>query len=315
MQQLLDRLSAAPQLLGAGGNSSQVQSDACVALLGAFSGKLTAQEVIAITQAVGAVPWQHPTHGEAIMNALGGCPIAGMKSERVKQQDFCTLHHYLTATMWRVLQNQEYELVAKQALLCDHSFLLGLRHPSEPTVRALTALVLLCHEGPVMGRAASQARLQDTLQHLKHTMKQRLHKESQPPERIDTLPPLPQQLLTAYPATWDIAFGSGREQPVAAPIDQQDRHAICRRIQCRSRGPVASTSQSDMGMMCQMFQQMLAPMMSSLPRRPSQQALEFEAPGDIPMQFFAQPRPSRGNASPSAASACDSPPLCRRPTC
>ena len=59
---------------------------------------------------------------------------------RAQQQDYRSLAHFLTDSVWNALRDGERSQLAKLDVLCRYLVeTLGLRHPSEPTFASVAA--------------------------------------------------------------------------------------------------------------------------------------------------------------------------------
>ena len=141
---LLQRLRACETVLadcdvGTHGLLSKGQSDIVLAMMSQTT--ISSDDVGPVTEQVLKCRWADPSQKAALLKMVGS--LTRSARPRAKLQDFETLAMFIAEQMWAVLLNDEVDYHSKAALLCDHAVALQLRHPTEPTVGCMIALLLL----------------------------------------------------------------------------------------------------------------------------------------------------------------------------
>jgi hypothetical protein len=106
---------------------SELQARAIVQMLA--SATLTADEQAELANMIVAVPWANDADIGRILGAFtAGSPLPPLKRRR-SQQDFTTVHHYLTTRMWDAMLDATTPSDTKLTALLGHCLNLGMRCP------------------------------------------------------------------------------------------------------------------------------------------------------------------------------------------
>ena len=159
-------------------------------------------------------------------------PRTGTRAARRPSQDYQTLHEYGTAAFWRVMVDKSTNLTSKLELLLNLASHLGLRLPSEPCLKYLTSLWLVCSFSKDTLLAMSLTEKHTYYEHVKKSWATRRARCGSPKEWVTTLPSSVLEFSVKYPEIWRAMFVGG-ELPVAAAIDlamlmQFDQSYRCR---------------------------------------------------------------------------------------
>ena len=88
------------------------------------------------------------------LNALSADKVEGKRSRR-PQQNFMAFHNYITEAQWNaLLDNQTPSDVTLTAML-SHAMRLGLRSPTEPSLKWLVSLAMVVSRSPSRPRSCS----------------------------------------------------------------------------------------------------------------------------------------------------------------
>jgi hypothetical protein len=186
---------------------SELQSGAVAAMVA--SATLTADETSELAIIAVGVQWASEADVNRVLAAFTVQPSLPPGKRRRSQQDYTKAHHFLTARMWEAMLDPQTPSDVKLTALLGHFVKLGLRCPSEPTIKWLTSLWLVSSTDPVelgrMGVTDKTIRLKNTKVHF-NSMRQRA---TDPPEWVGVLPSNPVDMLRNYPLVFAAAFAGG----------------------------------------------------------------------------------------------------------
>jgi hypothetical protein len=301
--ELLQRLRACEAVLsdcevGTHALLSKGQSDIVLAMMSQTT--ISSDDVGPVTEQILKCRWADPSQKAALLKVVGS--LTRFARPRAKLQDFENLAMFISEEMWAVLLNADVDYHSKAALLCDHAVALQLRHPTEPTVGCMIALLLLCTEGPVKARSTSPAYQHDLFVSLKEMLKKRT--KTAPVAIIDSLGSDPASFMVLHPDIFAAVFARGG--PVHPQATMAEITVISNSINLRYRkggrektmNPFASSSSSSSGgdSFQVMMQQMMMHSMGALLNRPA--AGSMHLPGGAQLQLFG----NGGTPLPAAAS-------------
>ncbi len=229
---LLQRLRACETVLadcdvGTHGLLSKGQSDIVLAMMSQTT--ISSDDVGPVTEQVLKFRWADPSQKAALLKMVGS--LTRSARPRAKLQDFETLAMFIAEQMWAVLLNDEVDYHSKAALLCDHAVALQLRHPTEPTVGCMIALLLLCTEGPVKARSTSPEYQHDLFVSLKNMLKKRSN--IPPVAIIDKLGSDPALFMVQHPDIFAAVFARGG--PVRPNVTMAEITVISNSTNLRNR--------------------------------------------------------------------------------
>jgi hypothetical protein len=167
-------------------------------------------------------------HPDVLVSALQlFTPKPTAASTRRAMQNFCTIADFFTAGEWSVLDS-EGSSQAKLNIICSRAIRLGLRCPSEPTLKLMSSLLVLVVHGAQLD---GEVDLKGKLDAFKKTWKMLSTGEGHPPEYVSTLPASPSDLLRLHTTTYQRAYADGA--PVRCPISADDLQRLNNCYRCR----------------------------------------------------------------------------------
>jgi hypothetical protein len=148
-------------------------------------------------------------------------------STRRAMQNFSTIADFFTADEWSVLDS-EGSSQAKVNTICSRAIKLGLRCPSEPTLKLMSSLLVLVVHG---AQPDGEVDLKGKLDAFKKTWKMLSVGEGHPPEYVSTLPASPSDLLRMHQATYQRAYADAA--PVRCPLSDDELQRLNNCYRCR----------------------------------------------------------------------------------
>ena len=148
--------------------------------------------------------------------------------------DFQTLHVYGTASLWRVMIDKTTNTMCKLELLLNLASHLGLMLPSEPGLKYMTSLRLICNFSKDTLMVMS---MHTYYEHVKKTWSTLRARCASPKEWVKTLPSSVLEFSVKYPETWRAMFAGG-ELPVADAIDLAGLMQFDQSYRCGHSGPL-----------------------------------------------------------------------------
>jgi hypothetical protein len=315
---------------------SELQSGAVAAMVA--SSTLTVDETAELATVAVGVPWASDADVNRVLAAFTVQSALPPGKRRRSQQDYTMVHHFLTARMWEAMLDPQTPSDVKLTALLGHLIKLGLRCPTEPTLKWLTSFWLVCSVDPAeLGRLSvtdKTIRFKNTKVHF-NCMRQRA---TDPPEWVGVLPPKPVDMLRSYPLVYTAAF-PGDASPAPPGVSVELIAGFDMSYSCRgglitlplgfggSSGTVSVASSSSststdlqnmlMGFMQsmqanqqQMVQMMISPQSSLAPRTMTSMAALADRPfrqqGAL-MGF--QPEVQQSRSTPIFEEVQDSPPM------
>jgi hypothetical protein len=197
---------------------SELQAAAAAAMI--TSATLSAAEQAELSTIAIGVPWASDADVAKVLNAFAvAAPLAPGKLRR-SQQNYMSAHHYLTARMWDAMLDGTVPSDTKLTAFLGHCIHLGMRCPTEPTLKWLCSLWLVCCTDP--GELARLSVLDKTLKfkQVKQHFNQYRLRAPDPPVWVERLPAKPVELLRDFPLVYRTAFpGEASPAPPAVSVE------------------------------------------------------------------------------------------------
>eukprot|EP00929_Paragymnodinium_shiwhaense_P062665 TRINITY_DN31298_c0_g1_i1.p1 TRINITY_DN31298_c0_g1~~TRINITY_DN31298_c0_g1_i1.p1 ORF type:complete len:574 (-),score=161.36 TRINITY_DN31298_c0_g1_i1:94-1815(-) len=238
MEALRARLDAARAVLSALAgrpeheHMSKVQADAAIASLqGAPAADVADAAAMVLT-----VPFA-AKHSQELMQAIASssAPAAATKKRRSQMQNMMSATSYFTEAEWAALKAAA-AAVDKQAIVVNRLLMLGGRCPTEPSLKKLSSLLLLCS-----GRdphALTMSEKVSVMEGLKLELKRRVRGADPPEVYLETLPPSPAELKERHPALYQKAYSAA--EPVSCQVDEAQLSLMDSSFRCRNGAASAS---------------------------------------------------------------------------
>lgn len=154
---------------------------------------------------------------------------------RTPLQDWAELSHYMSAGMWETQSSPSIQQSQKLNMLLSHFVALGLRWPSEPTIRVLASVYILCAEDHSQALNMSPQMKYEIFRAVKTALKSQIDKSGQPAMVCVRLPSDPASFRTDFKPLWDAAFGPDSSGvPVPSQVPYVDLHRVMVNMPMRS---------------------------------------------------------------------------------
>ena len=179
------------------------------------------------------VPWACDEHAHRVMEPLASDDTAAAQRGKRRRalQDYKAFVHYFSESMWESLNDTAISPDAKLTCMLQFLVRLGLRLPTEHTVRLMASLWMM-----VSNRSLDTI---DTIsrtmnfKHVKSTFDTLRLKCPDPVSWVVSLPMKPVELLRDFPSVYSVAF-TGTVSPAAVPkINIDVLHAFDLSYSCR----------------------------------------------------------------------------------
>lgn len=198
---------------------SELQSKAVIDMLAKES--WSDEEAASICGVVATMKWATPGHMNAVLATLVGRPAAtAAKRARRSGQNFSPLSNYFTAEMWEFLTATSTPESAKLSAILTFAANMGMRTPSEPTLKWLASLwqVCCCNEAQLAKKSDMDKRI--ALLSLKSAFAAMKPKLQDPPvEWVEMLPDEPSLFMDKCKRLW--AQGMKGNHPGVPLIDMK----------------------------------------------------------------------------------------------
>ena len=198
---------------------SELQSKGLIDMLAKES--LSDEDAAVICGAVAAIKWALPIHMNAVIATLVAKPaVAAAKRARRSGQNFSPISNYFTADMWVFLTATSSPDSAKLSGILSFAANMGMRTPSEPTLKWLASLwqVCCCNEAQLAKKSDSDKRIAlMTLKSAFAAMKPKL--QDPPVEWVEVLPDEPSVFMDKCKRLW--AQGMKGDHPGVPLIDMK----------------------------------------------------------------------------------------------
>jgi hypothetical protein len=142
-------------------------------------------------------------------------------------QDWSHAPNYLPRDLWDKELSPEVQQRQKLDMLLAHFIALGLRWPSESTIKVLASLYILCAENDSQAFTMSSPMKYETFRAVKTAFKYQVEKKAQPVLICNTLPAEPNSFQIDFKPLWDGVFGEHSSGwPVPSQIPFVDLHRV-----------------------------------------------------------------------------------------
>jgi hypothetical protein len=209
------RLAAARAVLGGqvgqAGHAqfSKLQALAVIDLVN--KAQYTAEELSTLSAIVADVPFA-PDDRTAILTAMtaaaNGVTSLPAGKRRRSQQNYLGFVNYFTDTDWDQLCDVNLESAAKLTLIIAVVLALGLRCPSEHTIKLLCSFYLVVTEDPVSLLRMDPGAKLSMLIYVKSQFQSAVKRVQDPPAWLERLPDTPMELFRDFPAVYTVRFGT-----------------------------------------------------------------------------------------------------------
>ena len=221
-------------------HASRTQAAALVATISQLQPQLSLDEKAALSILVGEVRWAG-TDMDPIMAALSPAEVAKSKT-RHSMQNYMSVHEYFTADEWRVMQDSKATISHTRDVICSRCAKLGLRTPSEQTVKWLTCLLLVLCETPESLNSMHSSLKHDMMKSFKGHFKSYIRRATHPADYIAELPAAPVLLKRMHPNLYDSAY-CAPEVPISCLVDSKLIASVDVSFRCREGSSVPQQSQ------------------------------------------------------------------------
>jgi hypothetical protein len=131
-----------------------------------------------------------------------------------KLQHYEELAKYFTGPQWKTLTGENVEETQKLEVIVDAACALGLKFPSEPSIQAMTGLLLLCSKEPHEAMAMSAQCKHEYFKHCKFIFNKR--QKGTPIEWVSKLRAEPPQFKEVHGELHAAVFGA--DGPAICPL-------------------------------------------------------------------------------------------------
>jgi hypothetical protein len=207
---------------------SLIQASALAELLKSLA--TSTPEKATLAERLAEIPWASGEHAEIAMAPLA--ELAKPPKRRRLQQNFSAYVHYLTIGHWQQMADMEIPPDVKLQGILSHALKLGLRLPTEPSMKLLTTFwLMVTHDGQELNRMDVVTKM-IRLKAAKQVFESLRRRAADPVEWIDILPNNPIEFLKQYPLTYKATF-PGDAVPVSPKLDVESLQAFDMTYSCR----------------------------------------------------------------------------------
>lgn len=180
-----------------------------------INGKFSAEETLKIAEAVAQIPWATEADRDRILKQLVVEEPAN-KAGRRSQQNWLAMHNYFSAEQWSGFLDPAIPSEVKQTSIIAHLFRMGLRLPSEATMKWICSFWTListdAQELPRIDLMTKSLRLRN----LKSKLESFRRKAEEPVQWVQTLPADPTEFCRDFKTLYTTAFA--QSLPVRSEI-------------------------------------------------------------------------------------------------
>ena len=239
---------------------SKVQAGALAEMIQSVNSVLTHEARAHLSCEAVTIEWFNTDHCTAVVAAFDR-PGSGKKKERRDSQDYLNIHLYGHEHFWRALTSSENVATSKLQLVCNLGMALGLRLPSEHTMKWMTSL-WLCTSHSIEALASLPEDAKGVyIVHVKKSWASMKAKSGTPTEWIHKLPCDPLDCCRDFPQTFVAMFPGGIKPVNPPPIDIHAVMAFDQTYGCR--GGKTKTQSAVPGWM----EAMAAPRLATSPKK------------------------------------------------
>ena len=222
---------------------SKTQSAAIAAQLLTAQAVLTAEEKADLTVSVCSMKWADEAHVASVLSHLTTDEpqhkLAGQRRRGL--QKFTEILNYGDDAFWVALTSADTGSTTKLQCIMSLAIRLGLRLPSEPTLKALcSAWVVATHPASSLHVMEQQTK-SVFFKHVKVAFDNLRRRAAEPMVWISELPADPLCFLRDYPSMFSAAY-IGEAKPIPCKLDLATVHAFDQSFGCRGSARVASFS-------------------------------------------------------------------------
>ena len=202
---------------------------------------LSSTDAAAMSGKVVAMAWAAQTDLAMVLQSLTAGVGTGPTAKRQRRgcQLFTAITNYIPDCIWEVLTS-DAPSSAKLAALMQFAARLGMRLPSEPTVKWLASVWIVCSEPPEALARMAEVDKRMLFMHVKANFVQLRMKLGDPPQWIEKLPDNPWELHAQHPTLWRAAFKEG-ECPGSPKLDVRRIVELDNSYGCRGGRPVSTS--------------------------------------------------------------------------
>jgi len=236
------RLDAAALVLGnlegAAGHeaASRLQKHALIATTNRST--IASDDRAELSCIVAAMKW-HGSDRDDVLQALLVEPCCTPSRSRRTLQQYFAVTEYLTRSEWDSLIAEKNTATTKIDIIVNRCIRLGLRRPTEHTLKLLTSLWLAVSEAPERLAAMPTSQKVDSARYFKACFKAAARRAAEPGLHLERLPATPAELQAKHASTYGNAYEPG-EAPIPCPIDLAPMRSVD--VSFRCRGCVGTSS-------------------------------------------------------------------------
>ena len=186
---------------------SELQAGAIAQILGNAS--LTDDQKADVALLLVNLQWACEADRDKAMVLLKPSDEPTKKKARRLGQDYTTMHNYFTDDMWKALLDEDTPADVKLTAILGHAMNLGMRLPSEPTVKWLTSMHLVMSMDKQSLRRMDSVRKAICLKNTKQKVEAMRRRSSEPHEWLMVLPESPLELSVKHKVLYGTGFPDG----------------------------------------------------------------------------------------------------------
>jgi len=215
---------------------AQISAAQTHALLDVISkAKLSPEETAEVSTTIAGLKFATAAEISSLLEALSPKRSAPAGKRRA-QQGFTNLINYFTEDQWTALLDGEVPKTSKLHIILAHATLLGLRLPTEPSIKLMASLwAVVTHSEDELLRLETtvKAVLLAQAKNAFHSLRVKL---AEPAEWIDNLPEAPIEMSRKFRAMAAAAFPEGAPTPVQPRINLHALWSFDQSFGCRGGG-------------------------------------------------------------------------------
>jgi len=226
---------------------SKLQSKALVELFESSAEVITSKDRSDMASEVIKMQWASQSDLDIILTSLTSAVVPVAKKARRGQQNFMPITNYFTDEVWECITSTSTAPSAKLMIVLQFAARLGLRLPTEPTLKWMTSLFLVASEPDDKLKRMTEVEKRIVYHHTKATFNTLRAKLDEPHTWIESLPDNPFVFQQTYGPLYTFAFGQGG--PGLPKLDMKkiadvDMSYGCRGGRPQARGVASSSAPS-----------------------------------------------------------------------
>ena len=220
---------------------SKLQSAALVQVIN--DAEITVTERADLTVAISKLEWCNVEDQTHALSALADFQVEPAKKKgRRAQQNFTTLVQYGTEAFWHDFTSIHASPAAKLHVLLEHAAKVGLRCPSEPTIKMLTSMWLVAAHSRSELQSFDRVTKMTFKDHVKDSFDSYRRRLSAPLAYVEVLPEDVATYMREYGGMWKAVLGTA--MPVSPGLDAVTLLTFDNSYACRGgRGSVMEFGQ------------------------------------------------------------------------